>query len=180
MRAWENYHRLILCLTAFCCDGSLRSYLTIFLENIKNLNLLCSCSPAFRKYQYIQFPHFYHILLLFLPPLFHIRTHPSCHNEAFLHPRPSPFAPRTEITSPSVSPEPGYAKPMGALLSKAPSQLLTLIKSMWRSVEATVWKSSQCRDPVPCHWTEGELGKLGEGGWEQEPGKKRERGVKTK
>lgn len=77
-----------------------------------------------------------------------------------LHPPPTQFAPTTEITSPSVSPEPVHAKPMGALLSKAPPQLLTLINLTWRSVGGRVWKSSQWRDPLPCRWTKGGLGKL--------------------
>lgn len=80
-------------------------------------------------------------------------------------PRSVPSASRSEITSPSVWPWPGHAKLMGAPLSKAPPQLFTLINLMWRSVEGIVWKSSQCRDPVPCRWTEGELGKGGWGWW---------------
>lgn len=91
-------------------------------------------------------------------------------------PSSSPSAPRSEITSPSVWPEPAHAKLMGALLSKAPPQLFTLINLMWRSVEGIVWKSSQCHDPVPCRWTEGELGNLREGGWEREPGKRERNG----
>lgn len=71
-----------------------------------------------------------------------------------------PSAFRDEITSPSALPESGHAKPMGALLSKPLPQLLTLINLMCRSVEGTVWKSSQSRDPVPCRWTERKLGKL--------------------
>lgn len=116
-------------------------------------------------------------LIVSWPPPRSTCTHPNGCNVP--PPSPVPSAPRAEITSPSVSPEPGHAKPMGALLSKAPPQLLTLINLMWRSVEGTVWKSSQCRDPVPCRWTEGELGKLGEGGWEREPGERKKRGVKT-
>lgn len=151
------------------------------------LSYSTSWKTVSRKYQYIlnsHLPRFHrkhfsvqcHCFVLW-PRLSHARTHPADHDV----PPPSsvsPLAPRIEITSPSVLPEPGHAKPMGALLSKAPPQLLTLINLMWRSVEGTVWKSSQCRDPVPCCWTEGELGKLGEGGWEREPGRKKERGVK--
>lgn len=105
---------------------------------------------------------------------------PSSSGDSAPPPRSIPSASRSEITSPSVWPEPGHAKLMGAPLSKAPPQLFTLINLMWRSVEGIVWKSSQCRDPVPCRWTEGELGKRGEGGWEQEPGKRERVGGKKK
>lgn len=56
---------------------------------------------------------------------------------------------------------------MEAPLSKAPPQWFTLINLMWRSVEGIVWKSRQCRDPVPCRWTQGKSarGGRGEAGW---------------
>lgn len=76
---------------------------------------------------------------------------------------PHCFRPR-DYSSPSVWAEPGGAKLMGALLSKAPPHLFTLINLMWRSGEGTVWKSSRARDPVPWRWTEMGIGKTW-GGW---------------
>lgn len=125
--------------------------------------------PAFRRYFHILKSQNFYLqfyltrvtaLILFRPRLAHIRTQPS----SCLRPHVSLCLERREITSPSVSPEPGHAKPMGALLSKAPPQLLTLINLMWCSVERTVWKSSEYHDLVPCRWTKRELSKLW-GGW---------------
>lgn len=125
------------------CNSSLAHQPTIIIPLIST-PLLCLCSgSALIRYQPNSKEN---SIILFLLQ----SSSESCvdvFNCKVYRPRP-PSRPRrtstltrplcTEITSPSVSPEPGHAKPMRAPLSKAPPQLLTLINLMWRSVEGTV------------------------------------------
>lgn len=84
----------------------------------------------------------------------------------YLHPHPSPRLPDQRLQAHLYHQSQPTLSRWEPCSARHRRNLLTLINLMWRSVEGTVWKSSQCRDPVPCHWTEGELGKLGEDGWE--------------
>lgn len=111
-----------------------------------------------------RFPRNHRLVLIFTssvsPRSWHLHHHRHG-SSALICPRC--FRPR-DYSSPSVWAEPGGAKLMGALLSKAPPHLFTLINLMWRSVEGTVWKWSHGRDPVPRRWTEMGIGRTW-GGW---------------